>query len=60
MDQITVVSELVAKFIMAIGSPELAGIPSLAQIVFMVTGNPKQNSHKKSIGSIHRLVHGHR
>ena len=48
-------TKLVPKFIMAFGSPELAGIPRLAQIVFMVTDNPQQNSHKKSIGSIHRL-----
>ena len=40
---------------MAIGSPELVGIPRLAQIVFIVTDNPQQNSHKKAIGSIHRL-----
>ena len=33
---------------MAFGSPESAGIPRLAHIVFTVKGNPQQNSHKKS------------
>ena len=34
--------------VMAFGSPESAGIPRLAHIVFTVKGNPQQSSHKKS------------
>ena len=33
---------------MAFGSPESAGIPRLAYIVFTVKGNPQQSSYKKS------------
>ena len=48
-------TKLVPKFFMTFGSPELAGIPSLAQMVFMVTNIPQQNSNKRCIGSIHCL-----
>ena len=43
-----VYTKLVVKSIMAFSSPESAGIPRLAHIVFMVKSNPQYNSHKKS------------